>query len=80
MLRDKFRDFARETGAIGQERVDNVNAIIERLIDAGHFPTENPVMPRLADRLRALCAARGWDVEVLLADQKTPLRLLWPKT
>ncbi|KAM6171011.1 spectrin beta chain, erythrocytic [Erethizon dorsatum] len=36
MLRDKFRDFARETGAIGQERVDNVNAIIERLIDAGH--------------------------------------------
>uniref|UniRef100_A0A452E7C1 Spectrin beta chain n=1 Tax=Capra hircus TaxID=9925 RepID=A0A452E7C1_CAPHI len=36
VLRDKFRDFARETGAIGQERVDNVNAIIERLIDAGH--------------------------------------------
>lgn len=36
MLRDKFRDFARETGAIGQERVDNVNTIIERLIDAGH--------------------------------------------
>ncbi|XP_045678064.1 spectrin beta chain, erythrocytic [Phyllostomus hastatus] len=36
LLRDKFRDFARETGAIGQERVDNVNAIIERLIDAGH--------------------------------------------
>lgn len=36
MLRDKFRDFARETGAIGQERVDNVNSIIERLIDAGH--------------------------------------------
>ncbi|XP_025775125.1 spectrin beta chain, erythrocytic [Puma concolor] len=36
LLRDKFRDFARETGAIGQERVDNVNMIIERLIDAGH--------------------------------------------
>ncbi|XP_040831374.1 spectrin beta chain, erythrocytic [Ochotona curzoniae] len=36
LLRDKFRDFARETGMIGQERVDNVNAIIERLIDAGH--------------------------------------------
>ncbi|XP_058915030.1 spectrin beta chain, erythrocytic [Kogia breviceps] len=36
LLRDKFRDFARETGAIGQERVDNVNAIIERLIDVGH--------------------------------------------
>ncbi|XP_032261196.1 spectrin beta chain, erythrocytic [Phoca vitulina] len=36
LLRDKFRDFARETGAIGQERVDNVNVVIERLIDAGH--------------------------------------------
>nr|XP_008517198.1 PREDICTED: LOW QUALITY PROTEIN: spectrin beta chain, erythrocytic [Equus przewalskii] len=36
LLRDKFRDFARETGAIGQERVDNMNAFIERLIDAGH--------------------------------------------
>ncbi|XP_028915128.1 spectrin beta chain, erythrocytic [Ornithorhynchus anatinus] len=36
LLRDKFRDFARETGAIGQERVDHVNAVIERLIDAGH--------------------------------------------
>eukprot|EP00071_Canis_lupus_P007276 XP_005623261.1 spectrin beta chain, erythrocytic isoform X1 [Canis lupus familiaris] len=36
LLRDKFRDFARETGAIGQERVDNVNLIIEQLIDAGH--------------------------------------------
>ncbi|XP_066467623.1 spectrin beta chain, erythrocytic isoform X1 [Tiliqua scincoides] len=36
LLREKFRDFARETGSIGQERVDNVNLIIERLIDAGH--------------------------------------------
>ncbi|XP_004698710.1 spectrin beta chain, erythrocytic isoform X1 [Echinops telfairi] len=36
LLRDKFRDFARETGAIGQERVDNVNAVIEQLIDMGH--------------------------------------------
>lgn len=36
LLRDKFRDFARETGAIGQERVDNMNALIEHLIDAGH--------------------------------------------
>ncbi|KAM4690497.1 spectrin beta chain, erythrocytic [Rhinophrynus dorsalis] len=36
VLRDKFRDFARETGAIGQERIDNVNILIEELIDAGH--------------------------------------------
>ncbi|XP_044294176.1 spectrin beta chain, erythrocytic isoform X1 [Varanus komodoensis] len=36
LLREKFRDFARETGNIGQERVDSVNFIIEQLIDAGH--------------------------------------------
>ncbi|XP_069806965.1 spectrin beta chain, erythrocytic isoform X3 [Dendropsophus ebraccatus] len=36
ILRDKFRDFAKETGTIGQERIDNVNILIEELIDAGH--------------------------------------------
>uniref|UniRef100_A0A8C8SH16 Spectrin beta chain n=1 Tax=Pelusios castaneus TaxID=367368 RepID=A0A8C8SH16_9SAUR len=36
LLREKFRDFARETGDVGQERVDNVNLAIEQLIDAGH--------------------------------------------
>ncbi|XP_053331391.1 spectrin beta chain, erythrocytic [Spea bombifrons] len=36
VLRDKFRDFAKETGAIGQERIDNVNILIEELIDNGH--------------------------------------------
>ncbi|CAI9556894.1 unnamed protein product [Staurois parvus] len=35
-LRDKFRDFAKETGITGQERIDNVNILIEELIDAGH--------------------------------------------
>ncbi|KAM4663138.1 spectrin beta chain, erythrocytic-like [Discoglossus pictus] len=36
VLLNKFRDFAKETGAIGQERIDNVNILIEELIDAGH--------------------------------------------
>lgn len=36
ILRDKFREFARETGSVGQERVDHVNLTIEDLIDAGH--------------------------------------------
>ncbi|XP_078515642.1 spectrin beta chain, erythrocytic [Lissotriton helveticus] len=36
LLRDRFREFARETGAVGQERMDNVNLLIEELIDAGH--------------------------------------------
>ncbi|XP_030069865.1 spectrin beta chain, erythrocytic [Microcaecilia unicolor] len=36
VLREKFRDFARETGAVGQERIDNMNVLIEELIDGGH--------------------------------------------
>ncbi|NWV33603.1 SPTB1 protein, partial [Grantiella picta] len=36
LLREKFREFARETGNVGQERVDRVNLTIEDLIDAGH--------------------------------------------
>ncbi|NWZ73241.1 SPTB1 protein, partial [Acrocephalus arundinaceus] len=37
LLREKFREFARETGNVGQERVDRVNLTIEDLIDAGHI-------------------------------------------
>uniref|UniRef100_A0A4W4H895 Spectrin beta chain n=1 Tax=Electrophorus electricus TaxID=8005 RepID=A0A4W4H895_ELEEL len=36
ILRDKFREFARDTGTVGQERVDAVNRIIDELIEAGH--------------------------------------------
>ncbi|XP_054653191.1 spectrin beta chain, erythrocytic isoform X2 [Dunckerocampus dactyliophorus] len=36
LLRDKFREFARETGMLGQERVDLVNQTIDELIEAGH--------------------------------------------
>ncbi|KAI7804284.1 spectrin beta chain, erythrocytic [Triplophysa rosa] len=36
ILRDKFREFARETGTVGQERVDAVNRTIDVLIEAGH--------------------------------------------
>ncbi|XP_056332566.1 spectrin beta chain, erythrocytic isoform X2 [Danio aesculapii] len=36
ILRDKFREFARETGTVGQERVDTVNRIIDELIEGGH--------------------------------------------
>ncbi|XP_034050754.1 spectrin beta chain, erythrocytic isoform X1 [Thalassophryne amazonica] len=36
ILRDKFREFARETGMVGQERVDMVNQTIDELIEAGH--------------------------------------------
>ncbi|XP_074854246.1 spectrin beta chain, erythrocytic isoform X2 [Carettochelys insculpta] len=36
LLREKFREFARETGGVGQERVDGVNQLIDQLIEAGH--------------------------------------------
>ncbi|KAM6115359.1 spectrin beta chain, erythrocytic [Pterocles gutturalis] len=48
-LRDKFREFARETGSVGQERVDRVNLAIEDLIDAGH--TEAATMAEWKDGL-----------------------------
>lgn len=36
MLRDKFREFARDTSTIGQERVDGVNGLADDLIESGH--------------------------------------------
>ncbi|KAM6157995.1 spectrin beta chain, non-erythrocytic 2 [Rhynchocyon petersi] len=36
MLRDKFREFSRDTSTIGQERVDSVNALANGLIAGGH--------------------------------------------
>ncbi|KAJ7990853.1 hypothetical protein DPEC_G00291220 [Dallia pectoralis] len=46
-LRDRFRDFARETGMRGQERVDFVNLTIDELIEAGH--TEAATMAEWKD-------------------------------
>ncbi|XP_006860931.1 PREDICTED: spectrin beta chain, non-erythrocytic 2 [Chrysochloris asiatica] len=36
MLRDKFREFSRDTSTIGQERMDSVNALANGLIAGGH--------------------------------------------
>ncbi|XP_053780527.1 spectrin beta chain, non-erythrocytic 2 isoform X1 [Desmodus rotundus] len=36
MLRDKFREFSRDTSTIGQERVDSANALANGLITGGH--------------------------------------------
>lgn len=36
MLQERFREFARDTGNIGQERVDAVNHQADELINAGH--------------------------------------------
>nr|XP_013802206.1 PREDICTED: spectrin beta chain, erythrocytic isoform X2 [Apteryx mantelli mantelli] len=49
LLREKFREFAWETGSVGQERMDRVNLTIEDLIDAGH--TEAATMAEWKDGL-----------------------------
>uniref|UniRef100_A0A8C5FXD2 Spectrin beta chain n=1 Tax=Gadus morhua TaxID=8049 RepID=A0A8C5FXD2_GADMO len=36
MLQERFREFARDTGTIGQERVDAVNRQADELINGGH--------------------------------------------
>uniref|UniRef100_A0A669AZY0 Spectrin beta chain n=1 Tax=Oreochromis niloticus TaxID=8128 RepID=A0A669AZY0_ORENI len=36
MLQERFREFARDTGNIGQERVDGVNKLADELINTGH--------------------------------------------
>ncbi|XP_075606031.1 spectrin beta chain, non-erythrocytic 1 isoform X1 [Balearica regulorum gibbericeps] len=36
MLQERFREFARDTGNIGQERVDTVNHMADELINSGH--------------------------------------------
>uniref|UniRef100_A0A673BLA2 Spectrin beta chain n=1 Tax=Sphaeramia orbicularis TaxID=375764 RepID=A0A673BLA2_9TELE len=36
MLQERFREFARDTGNIGQERVDGVNRQADELINTGH--------------------------------------------
>ncbi|KAG5831494.1 hypothetical protein ANANG_G00304300 [Anguilla anguilla] len=36
MLQERFREFARDTGNIGQERVDAVNQMADELINSGH--------------------------------------------
>ncbi|KAM7385200.1 hypothetical protein PAMP_001295 [Pampus punctatissimus] len=36
MLQERFREFARDTGHIGQERVDTVNRQADELINTGH--------------------------------------------
>jgi len=36
MLQDRFKDFAKDTKAVGEERVARVNEICDQLIDGGH--------------------------------------------
>ncbi|NWH72566.1 SPTN2 protein, partial [Piaya cayana] len=49
MLREKFREFSRDTSSLGQERVDAANALADALIAAGH--AENATVAEWKDAL-----------------------------
>uniref|UniRef100_W5N7P3 Spectrin beta chain n=1 Tax=Lepisosteus oculatus TaxID=7918 RepID=W5N7P3_LEPOC len=66
LLREKFREFARETGTIGQERVDNVNLLIDELIDSGH--SEAATMAEWKDNVN-----ESWGDLLELIDTRTQL-------
>lgn len=66
LLRDKFREFARETGMMGQERVDMVNLTIDELIEGGH--TESAAMAEWKDGIN-----ESWADLLELIDTRTQL-------
>ncbi|RXM98217.1 Spectrin beta chain, erythrocytic [Acipenser ruthenus] len=65
-MRDKFRDFARDTGSIGQERMDNVNHMIDGLIDREH--SEAATMAEWKDNLN-----ESWGDLLELIDTRSQL-------
>ncbi|MGH0128281.1 UNVERIFIED_CONTAM: hypothetical protein FKN15_027822 [Acipenser sinensis] len=65
-MRDKFRDFARDTGSIGQERVDSVNRVIDGLIDREH--SEAATMAEWKDNLN-----ESWGDLLELIDTRSQL-------
>ena len=40
------------------------------VIDAGHFATESPIVPKLAGYMERTASALGWDMEVLVFDDE----------
>ncbi|PWA23064.1 hypothetical protein CCH79_00001970 [Gambusia affinis] len=66
MLRDKFREFARDTSTIGQERVDGVNALADDLIESGH--PENASVAEWKDGLN-----EAWADLLELIDTRTQM-------
>lgn len=66
MLRDKFREFARDTSTIGQERVDAVNTQADELIESGH--PENASVAEWKDGLN-----EAWADLLELIDTRTQM-------
>lgn len=66
MLRDKFREFARDTSTIGQEHVDGVNGLADDLIESGH--PENASVAEWKDGLN-----EAWADLLELIDTRTQM-------
>ncbi|NP_001171782.1 beta spectrin-like [Saccoglossus kowalevskii] len=66
MLQDRFREFARDTHHIGQERVANVNDIADALIEAGH--TDAAIIAEWKDGLN-----EAWADLLELIDTRTQM-------
>ncbi|XP_078283992.1 spectrin beta chain, non-erythrocytic 1-like isoform X2 [Rhinoraja longicauda] len=66
MLRDKFREFARDTSSIGQERMDSVNRLADDQIDLGH--PENSTIAEWKDGLN-----EAWADLLELIDTRTQM-------
>jgi spectrin beta len=66
MLRDRFKEFARDTETIGQERVAAVNDICDQLIQAGH--TDAATIAEWKDKINEM-----WADLLELIDTRTQL-------
>ena len=64
MLRERFKEFARETESIGSERVQAVNEICDALVAAGHH--EAPLIAQWKDGLN-----EKWQDLLELIDTRT---------
>ena len=52
------------TGDVKYHEAQRAAELGLHLIDAGHFATENPVVPVLAEKLKAIATAGKWKVEI----------------
>lgn len=90
MLRDRFKEFARETETIGQERVAQVNEICDQLIQAGHSDAatiaqwKDQINESWADLLelidtRTQMIAASWELHRFFHDCKETLERIFEK-
>lgn len=76
-LMDKALASGADTLVTGDIKYHEAQSAVFRglnIIDAGHQPTELPVLDDLADRLSLRCTERNWNVDVVVAKETLLLR------